>query len=137
MTGRREKSIDRSDRNAIKTPAQDDRHVVRVGKSRAAANISVDIRGQIVFGKRQGRRRRVVGSTKQRPLAYPGECIEVQEQVVLTFDRERVAVVVFRLVARIVEKLTGIGETRGRSDAGIYSAHPEWINAAILRMRRG
>src|SRR5215468_1427926 len=134
---RREKSINRPDRDAIEAPTQNERHVVRVSKSRASTDVSVDIRSQIIFGEWQGGCRGVVGSAKQSPLAYPDKGIQVQEEVVLAVDRKCISLVIFRLVARVVNELGRVGETWRGSDPGIYCAHSERINAAILPVRQG
>src|SRR5215469_13230830 len=137
MPRRREKSINRPDRDAIEAPTQDYRHVVRVSKSRASTDVSVDIRSQIIFGEWQSGCRGVVGSPKQSPLAYPDKGIQVQEEVVLAVDRECISIVVLCLVARVVNELGRVGETGRGSDPGIYCAHSERIDTAILPVRQG
>ena len=129
---RSEEPVDSADRNAFAIPAQDEWHVIRIGKSAAAANAPRDVGSEIVLREWERCCRGESSSTRQLLLADPGERIHVHENVVLPRYRQRITGVIFRVVARIEEQLVAISKPWPWSHSRIRCTHAQRVYAAIL-----
>src|SRR3954453_6464740 len=102
--------IKRADENAFAIPAQDERHVIRIGKSPTAANAPCDVGSEIVLREWERCCRGESSSTHKLLLTDPSERIHIHENVVLPCHRQRIAGIVFRVVSRIEQQLVAVSK---------------------------
>src|SRR5262249_12036622 len=100
-SGSSQKSVENAESCPLLVPAQNKWDVVRVRESTATADVAVDIRGEIIFGDREGCKCGIMCSSQEFLISDPDQRIHVHQDGVAATDRQSGAVIVPRLMARV------------------------------------